>query len=648
MKFAGKLLLTLIILLMLIISSVAILLQTKYAEPVVNQLLNKYTDNTVHIGNIDYDIQSPLYLRIVDINIKQAQTEALHIDRLELWLSPALLQDSKLQFNNVLVDGISLQNGQPALILYPWIQINQLSVHNLDYADNELVLREASIQLEKGFSSHSPFLPINGKFQFSAKQLYWQGEALNNLLINGNYTPKLTTFYGLSFEWQQSEVTAQAELIDNKVWKVSNLTISNLNIESDAYQQAKQYLAHILEQDYQYQLERIDLLNSNFELPGLSVNQLNLSATNIDLNRSFWQQKSTLTFSADSILFEQQLIENPIVQLSIHDNKASIENLSLSLFNGSVQLSGDISPTEVDLKSLNINHFKWIVDNNFKQMLIEYVSHLSQLNIDQLSIKNSQIIDANNPHPFQLTALEMSGRDLVLRNNDQWGLWNGDVSTSASSASIDYLTTEHPLIKMNSIDGEWIIERAVFPFVAGLLDITGNINLHSDSQPWSLSAIGDGVPIHFLSQWIDPELSITGDAELNLSANGLLANRTAFNYSLEGRLMLIPRNLFSSMDGQQLWQRQLKLNIKNTKDAGLFPLNSSAIAISADRGRVIVSPVDISGEDFTLYVEGVYDLVSPQRSSLSYQFSQDCHQINRAVNVKEMELINSCHTQGEQ
>lgn len=647
MKFAGKLLLTLIILLVLAISSIAIFLQTKYAEPVINQLLNKYTDNSVHIGNIDYDIQSPLYLRIMDLNIKQPQTEAVHIDRLELWLKPTLLQDSKLQFDNVLVDGISLQNGQPTLALYEWIQINQLSVHNLDYADSELVLREASIQLEKGLSSHGPFLPINGKFQFSAKQLYWQGEALNNLLINGHYTPKLTTFYGLSFKWQQSEVTAQAELIDNKVWKIPSLTISNLNVESDTYQQAKQYLTHVLDQGYQYQLERIDLLSSNLELPGLSANQLNLSATNIDLNRSFWQQQSELTFSADSILFEQQLIEKPIVQISIHDNKASIENLSLSIFNGSVQLSGDISPTEIDLKSLNINHFKWVVDNNLKQMLIEYVTHLSQLNIEQLSIKNSQIIDANNPHPFQLTALEMSGRDLVLRKSDQWGLWNGNLSANASSASIDYLTTEHPLIKMNSIEGEWIIERAVFPFAAGLLDITGNINLHSDSQPWSLSAIGDGVPINFFSQWIDPELSIAGDAELNLSVNGLLANRTAFNYSLEGRLMLIPRNLFSSMDGKQLWQRQLKLNIKKSKDAGSFPLNSSAIEVSADRGRVVVSPVDVSGEDFTLHVEGTYDLVSPQKSSLSYQFSQDCHQINRAVNVKEMELINSCHTQSE-
>ncbi|MGF1762476.1 AsmA family protein [Aliivibrio kagoshimensis] len=647
MKFAAKLLLTLIILLMLAISSVAILLQTKYAEPVINQLLGKYADNSVHIGQVDYDIQSPLYVHMKDITIKQAKSAPLHIERLELWIAPRFIQDSKLQLKSLLVDGMSLQQGKPALALYDWIQINQLSINNLDYADNELVLREASVQFESGVDMSQSSLQFSGKFQFSAKQLYWHGEALNNLLINGHYAPNLTTLYGLSFTWQQSEITAQAELIDSKIWKVPSLTISHLNLESDSFQQATQYLMHITEQDYQFQLERIDLLNSNIELPEFSANQLNLTAQNIDLNRSFWQQQSEWTFSADSIQLNQQLIESPIVQFSIRDNRAEVEHASLQIFNGSIQFTGQVSPTTVNLESLNISHLKWIVDTDIKNKVSAYINGLSQLDIAQLSIKNSKIINANDPHPFQITSLEMEGKGLELQQNDQWGLWSGNISMSASSASIDYLTTEQPLVKMNSMGGEWIIERAVFPFAAGLLDITGNVDLHSDSQPWSLSAIGDGVPINVISQWIDPELSISGDAELNLSAKGLIANRTAFNYSLEGRLILVPRNVLSSMDGQQLWQRQLKIHTDKEQGGGPFALDSSAIEVSADRGRVTVSPVDVSGDDFILHLEGDYDLVSPQKSSLSYQFSQECQQINRAVNVQEMEIINSCDTSKE-
>ncbi len=558
-----------------------------------------------------------------------------------------------MAFDSVKIDGISLQTGLPNTQQLDWLSIAQLSISNLDFADDGLVIREAQVQLSNWSIDKTKTLPFEGEFQFSTQQLYWQSEALDDVLIDGYYSQDYTALDGISLTWRGSTITAQAELKENKLWVIPQFTLRRFNLESDNADIIGKPLQWLSEQHFTYQFKRIDLLNINLELPQIVTNDLSLSAENILLPYDLWEQtNANISLNADSIVWNETMIEKPIMDVTLNKKEANIENLSFDIFNGNIQLSGDLSPHKINLKSLTISQIRWLIDNKDTDSIVEYIKQLEQVKIDNVDINNVQVIQPEGKYPYQVSGLNAEGHDLDLLKYYQWGLWDGKLSLSASNASFNYLLTQQMLIEMNTENGLWTVERALFPLAEGLFGFSGSLNLTQDSQPWQVEAYGDGLPISYLTSLFPHAVPLDGMAEFTFNGSGLAANRDSFNYSFNGDLNIIPREMVTTQTAKELWQYKLGLvpdteqpdnavKEPTTKQAS-YPIHVEPIHISANRGRITIKPITITGDGFSYNIEGDYDLVNPDKAETITSITQECHQLVQKLFSDTVQMINYC------
>ncbi|MUL19138.1 AsmA family protein [Aliivibrio fischeri] len=636
--------------LLLVVAFLA-LLHTPYAQPVLNPLAQKLSHQKISFGELNYSIQSPLHLTLSDVSIESEKN--INIQQVDFWLSQHPIQNNKLAFDSVKIDGISLQTGLPNTQQLDWLSIAQLSISNLDFADDGLVIREAQVQLSNWSINKTKTLPFEGEFQFSTQQLYWQSEALDDVLIDGYYSQDYTALDGISLTWRGSTITAQAELKENKLWVIPQFTLRRFNLESDNADIIGKPLQWLSEQHFTYQFKRIDLLNINLELPQIVTNDLSLSAENILLPYDLWEQtNANISLNADSIVWNETMIEKPIMDVTLNKKEANIENLSFDIFNGNIQLSGDLSPHKINLKSLTISQIRWLIDNKDTDSIVEYIKQLEQVKIDNVDINNVQVIQPEGKYPYQVSGLNAEGHDLDLLKYYQWGLWDGKLSLSASNASFNYLLTQQMLIEMNTENGLWTVERALFPLAEGLFGFSGSLNLTQDSQPWQVEAYGDGLPISYLTSLFPHAVPLDGMAEFTFNGSGLAANRDSFNYSFNGDLNIIPREMVTTQTAKELWQYKLGLvpdteqpdnavKEPKTKQAS-YPIHVEPIHISANRGRITIKPITITGDSFSYNIEGDYDLVNPEKAETITSITQECHQLVQKLFSDTVQMINYC------
>ena len=633
------------------------LLHTPYAQPVLTPLIDKISDQKIAFGDISYSIQSPLHLTLSDVTIIQSE-HSLQMQHVDVWLPQHPIQKGKLAFDSIKIDGLSLQDGLPTNEGINWISIDQLSISNLDFANEDVVLRDAQIQLTNWSVQENTAIPFEGSFQFSTQQLYWQGEALNDVLIDGYYSENYTALHGLSFIWRDSTITAQAELKENTLWVIPQFTLRNFNLASDNADIIGKPLQWLAQQDFTYQFERIDLLNINVELPQFSVNNLSLSAENVLLPYHLWQQsEAAISFNADSVVWNEHLIENPIVNLTLNGKKADITNLSFDIFNGNIQLSGQVSPNTINLKTFTAEQVKWIVTNDETQAFNQYIKQLTEVKVAKIDLNNIQLIQLNGLYPYQLSGVNIDGNELDLLRDNQWGLWDGKLSISASNASFNYLLSQQLLIEMSTVNGLWSVERALLPLPEGLIGFTGSMQLMQDSQPWQLEAYGDGLPVSYFNQFVSNPIPLDGLTEFTFNGNGLAVNRDSFNYSFNGELNLILREMITTKTAKELWQYKLGLIPDNdhpnasleTKEKtqektpiAQYPIHVDPITVTANRGRITIEPIMITGEGFNYNIEGDYDLVNPEQAEAITSITQECHQLKQKLFSKEVQIINYC------
>lgn len=636
--------------LLLVVAFLA-LLHTPYAQPVLNPLVQKLSHQKISFGTLHYSIQSPLHITLSDVSVGTENN--IKIQQVDFWLSQHPIQQGKLAFDSVKINGVNLPSGLPETQQLDWLSIAQLSISNLNFSNDGLVIHDAQVQLSNWAVNTSETLPFKGEFQFSTQQLHWQSEALDNVLIDGYYSPDYTALDGISLTWRGSTITAQAELKNNTLWVIPQFTLRRFNLESDNADVIGKPLTWLSEQHFTYQFKRIDLLNINLELPQIVTNDLSLSAENILLPYDLWEQTdANISLNANSVVWNETMIEKPIMDITLTKKEANIKSLSFDMFDGNIQMSGRLSPDKINLDTLTVSQLKWLISKEEESAIADYLKQLHVVTIDDMDINNVQVVQPEGNYPYQISGLNAEGRDLDFLKHNQWGLWDGKLSLSASSASFNYLLTQQMLIEMNTENGLWTVERALFPLAEGLFGFSGSINLAQDSQPWQLEAYGDGLPISYLTSLSTHTLPLDGMAEFTFNGSGLASNRDSFNYSFNGDLHIIPRETFTTKTAEELWQFKLGLvpdteqpegTVKESKPTSTpFPIHVDPIQISANRGRITIKPITITGEGFNYNIEGDYDLVNPDQAEAITSITYECHQLVQTLFADEVKMINYC------
>lgn len=626
-------------------------LHTKYAPHMVNAVFKYGFNQPVEIQSIIYSYQQPKHIQLESVLIPQKDTPPILLDHMDIWLGESLWKDNRLQVDNLLIDGLTLKNDWPTLFTSNSIQLNQLSIANINVSAQGWVGRNVNIQVKSPRVNPSGMLPFYGQIQLSADQLSWQGEALNHVFIDGDITEDNATFYDIHFKWRQGLFSAQATKPRNqKEWVLPRVTISGLRLQQsdlDTINPATIDWFNAIPMN----IEQLDISNSSLDTSTLTVNNVMVNASNLHVPLQLWQQQDATIFAtADNMSLFGQAIHAPAFDINLQPNLMRIQNISLEMLQGYIHLQGDVTPTKLHLHRLNLNNLKWFPTDQPKHMLQSYFQQLQDIQANIVTINNVQFIDLTTPAK-QASGLSIDGDNLNIKRNGKWGLWNGQLSIRASSASYDGVNSRNMLVNMHSKAGHFWLDKLFIPLDNGLVKGTADIAFNQTSQPWKIDLEASGIPLRFFTRWFKFPLHLDGITDFTVKGEGLYGDQLIFNHSVTGSLKASVTRAFSHDDFQTLWLRHQgidipplvhpdTLKIQGAEKVTLEQTNQSkeqanqskaehAVTISdihliADRGRLSLKPFDIEANDFSAHFDGDYDFLYPEKGNLQYRLEGKC------------------------
>ncbi|TQP43591.1 AsmA family protein [Vibrio cholerae] len=588
------------LLLILVLAGFGIM-HTRYFTPSAQWIVQQLWPETLRFAKIEY--LYPFKLRLSGVQIASEPT--IELQQMDLWLNPYGLLEQQLEIDSVLIDGANLAHGLPAFTLPESVHLNQLALHNIDWADQGIIARGVSLQIKQPvWDSPQQQLPY-GKIQLAADQITIDGEAFNQVLVDANYQAQDSTVYGFSFNWHNSPISGQAEQYPQG-WSLINVTLSRLNLNLDEWRHHSlwQKIAPSI-----YHINSLDLLNSQLTLNGVTWENLNLSVEDYDLRHSVWQQQQAyLSLNADSAQWLATQWVEPSAELTLTPQGIELDGHS-QVWQGDVQVKGHITETSLNLAQLTITGVKWIAEQ--PQDLLPFSQPLpawQNLQIEHLDINNLQMIQTVNRPFWQASGLNTDGKNLQWVKEGQWGFWQGQLSVTANSASYAGVLSTQGVLNMRSEQGVWQLTRAFLPLERGYVEAHAKWDLTSLSAPWQLSLDADSLPIGPLQSWFKLPFGLEALADFSLTAQGIAGDRTMLAHSLDGQLQL---NL-----------RQGLLSLRSDNTLIIQPFELDDLAVSADRGRVTITPTPLRGPNLNAQLGGSTDLLEPEQGQWQLTIQQ--------------------------
>ncbi len=606
MKKAISIFLIIICLCAVSIASMLLVMQTKHGTTLVSKALD-YFQLPIAIKQVNY--QYPNHLQLLDVTLQPDSDNALPIGMIEVWISDSKLHNQKFSIDSLLIQGISLQDGQNQLqAIQDWLQkedisqyvyLHQLALSQLDYSDGEYVARDINVQINQpNWRSNEQLIPF-GTIQLTATQAYWQSQAFDNLLLNLEYREEDSTIYGASFDWQGAHITGQAEQFAHG-WSLINVTIEKLNTSLEQIKDKSAELYQLVQHQVTH-INSLDIVRSQIELQGAKLDNLNLSIEDIDLTKSTWQQQGYLSLSADNAQIANYTLIEPSFRLHFSKDAITIDDFSAEFYQGDIYLNGQITPQTLHLEQLSVSGVKATLDQDLEALLLNH-QQLKNILVDKLDIENSQLIQIAHKPYWQVSGFNSSGQDMELKRNNQWGMWQGKVNASANSLSFDNLIGTQAIVEMSSQDGLWRLDRAFIPLERGYIEAFGEMQFGVLSQPWRLALAADGAPIDVLNYYLDAPYIIEGTAEVDLNLRGLAGDKLMLAHSLSG----------------QLWSELRDVNL--FMNEAEYPLSMDALDWQFSRGIGKHEPVNIYLSDkpdkVIGHFDGQLDLLEDEKRSI--------------------------------
>ena len=172
---------------------------------------------------------------------------------------------------------------------------------------------------------------------------------------------------------------------------------------------------------------------------------------------------------------------------------------------------------------------------------------LQSVTIKKLSANRNLVIDIDPTFPFQFTALDGTANNFEVARNGQWGIWSGNATLNASSATFNRVDVRRPSISLNATDSQISITELSAFAGEGMLEATGVIS-QAPQRNAAVNLRGRSVPVNVLQQWGWPALPIEGNGNLQLSVSGSLAAQTPLKPTVNGTLQA------TVSDGKQVQQ----------------------------------------------------------------------------------------------
>lgn len=578
MRFIQKLILILLCLLAVALVTIYFVGQTSYAAKWVSHWVNDNTTYQLSLGNIDYHITEPSLVVLNNVELKQQkQAPILKAQKVTLGLTSSIWE-SPLHFSSLLLEEGSLDLSAKTVTTLPVssdrLQLKNM-VLNIDRPSFSLHGERVNAGILPWSLANSNLPDTDSHFELSADRLVINGIETERALIQGDIKNHTILFNNVGADLGKGLLTASGQRSAEGKWLIDTLRLSDVKYQSTLNFSAMLDQLFQLPGDASIDIKRLDLLNINIQGPSWALSDLSLSLKDVNFTKGSWQSESgTAVMSAFDIVYGEQHLINPVLDLALEPNKIMIKQFSSRWYDGLIRASGEwqrdkqaLTLDDVALTSLLYTlPKKWL--SYLQQPQPEW---LRELRINKLNANRNIIIDINPEFPFQFTSVDISGKDLMLIKDRQFGLWLGSLTANASEATLNKIDLRHPSVVLTATPDRLSFTEGSAFTKDGIIEATATIGQLSE-RPLQLRLSGRSVPVNILQSWGWPPIPLMGNGSVSLQLDGNLKNRTSGKPELKGTLKMI------NAEGQQLTQylaepgiTQLENNVVQQNEAAVSP-----------------------------------------------------------------------------
>lgn len=574
MKLIGKIFLTCILAMLLMLVIVCISLQTRWGAESISRWISDGSPYHFSTSKIEYKLATPLHLVLYDVKFSQDnQPITLMAEKIDVGFSLTQLA------NPYHFRSIELHKGQldlePVAEKENWsIQADRLQLNNMAIMqiNKSITTVTKMTDAENVNGGITPWIPQpqnivgeNARFRMSAGSVSLGDIQASNVIVEGQTTPQKLIFNNIGGNLAQGSITANAERDIDGHWTFANLRLNDMRLQTD------KSLRLFLRPLQELSISRLDNVSMNgIHLQGTdwALVDFNLSLKKLTLeNKNGLNIDGSVTMHANSLIFGQLKFDDPILTLKLSPEEIEIKQLSSRWANGLIRTTGHWTGQKglLALDELAIAGLEYTLPEDWRNTFNQPLPHwLNTISVKKISGTRNLIIDVNPDYPFQMTALDISGQDLLLAHQRQWGLWSGNLLIGAAQATFNAVDLRYPSLTILANDKEIKLSKISAFTYEGILE--GQATLDQTSEyPLSLILEGRSVPVTLFNRWGWPETPLLDednsdnkrqeDGNLTLQLQGKLRSKNPFKATANGTLSI-------NLDNRKIEQKMLNGQIE--------------------------------------------------------------------------------------
>ncbi|CAI1151909.1 Uncharacterized protein involved in outer membrane biogenesis [Serratia entomophila] len=534
MKFIGKLLLTLLLIVVLLY----VVGQTRWAAGQLSDWISDNGEYRLSIGKISHSWRQPGQISLEDVQLtRNNQPQALAAKTVDLGLSLRQLTEPRYFHSVTLRDGTL--NIQPQTAALP-LQAEVLQLSNMALQSSDADWRLNAQRVNAGITPWRPKadhpLGENNQFQFSAGSMTLNGIPASQVLVQGELKQNQLLLSNFGADLAQGDLTGVASRATDGSWQVERLRLSGVRMQTpltlEQFMQRFTQLPPIT-------LKRFDLIDARLEGKEWAFNDLDLSLQNVSFKQGDWSsQDGSLNFNASDMINGGFHLIDPIMTMRLSPAGIAIQQFTTRWEGGLLRTSGNWlrATKRLQLDEVAMAALEYTLPINWRELWLKPLpSWLAEVYVNKLTTNRNLIIDINPDFPFQITALDGYGSNLLLAREHQWGIWSGALNLNGSEATFNKIDVRRPSLALTADAGQIDVTELSAFMPQGLLEAKVRVD-QLPGKPFQLSLNGRSVPVNTLQQWGWQPVPLTGDGNLQLQLKGLLNSDGPFKASLKGTL----------------------------------------------------------------------------------------------------------------
>lgn len=541
MKFIGKFFLSLLLLLLAVAVIAYFSLQTEGCSSWLSRWLSAHGHHQFSFTRIKHSFSHPAMITLENLRFgHNNQTEILTAKKAELHLALTQFSDP-LNFAAITLyqgtfNTTSITSDREWPLLANRLQFNDMSI--------QTTLAAMNIRAEHVTGGISPWQPASRqtdnprRFEASAATATVNNVTSSDLFVQGYARNGDLTLTSFGMNMLRGAVTGNARRNAQGEWHIPALHINDIRL------QTTQSLTDFLEPLNALpplQIERFDVTGAKLQGPDWAIMDLALTLKHARVQDGHWQsEEGSLSASASTFIDGHLELNDPIVELGLSPQGINIAQFSSRWANGVLRAAGNWSQQDnsLTLRELMIAGLEYTLPGNWcERWMAPLPTWLNRIEIKKLVASRNLIIDITPDFPFQITALEGQGRDLLLADHRQWGIWSGTLKLNAGEATFNRVDLRYPSLSLTA-DHDHITISEMSAFTGkGMLEGLATITQAPDRIA-TLTLQGQKVPVNLITHWGWPSLPEDGDGAIQLKLETSLAAGTPLRSTLKARLSL--------------------------------------------------------------------------------------------------------------